>query len=232
MAILGIIGGIAPPSTVDYYERIVAKHRERVGEAAYPRLVINSVNLTTFLRLVESGQLDQVADFFEGEIKRVAAAGADIALFASNTPHLVFDELQRRTTLPLISIVEVACKATVHAGYKRVGLLGSRFVMGGTFYPAVFNKAGVTLVPPLADELEYVHDKYMTELVRAAFRSETRSAFVDLIARMTARNQLDAVLLAGTELPLLLRDTPAACPLLDTTAMHVDAAVERLIALA
>jgi aspartate racemase len=230
MAILGIIGGIAPPSTIDYYQRLVARHRELAGDEAYPTILINSVNFTRVLRLVESGRRDDLTAFLAGELARLAAAGADLALLAANTPHVVFDDLTRRTTLPLVSIVEAACAATVREGYRRVGLLGARFVMSGSFYPAVFTRADVTLVPPHPDEQEYVHDKYLSELVRDEFRSETREAFVRLIARMTERDRLDAVLLAGTELPLLLRGSPTACPVLDTTAIHVEAAVSRLLA--
>ncbi|MGH9345818.1 MAG: aspartate/glutamate racemase family protein [Vicinamibacterales bacterium] len=232
MSILGLIGGIAPGSTVDYYQRIIARYREQLGDDRYPGIVINSIDLTTLLRLVEAGRLRDLTDYLVGELERLHAAGADFALLASNTPHLVFDDLQPRSPLPLISIVEAACTAAARAGYTRVGLLGTRFTMGAGFYPAVFARSGIEVMAPAADEQEYVHHAYMTELVHGAFLPDTRAALLALIARMRQRDGIQAVLLGGTELPLILRGVLAACPLVDTTAVHVDAAVSRLVMLA
>jgi aspartate racemase len=232
MPVVGLVGGIAPESTVDYYRRLVARYRERHGNNAYPRVVINSISLTTLLQLVGANQLDALSDWLLAEVTRLARAGADFGVLASNTPHIVFDRLNARSPIPLISIVESAAAAALAQGFRTVGLFGTRFTMEGGFYSSAFARLGIRVVIPNDDERTYIHDKYMGELVQAQFLPETRSGFVSVIQSLHTREAVDAIVLAGTELPLLLRDTPdMPCLLLDTTAIHVESIVNRLIEL-
>ena len=102
--------------------------------------------------------------------------------------------------------------------------------MRASFYPDVFSRNGVSLVIPNADEVAYVHDKYINELLKGVCLADTREGLERIIARMKAEDQVEAVLLAGTELPLILNEgTAADVPLLDTTKIHVEAAVARLL---
>jgi hypothetical protein len=143
---LGIIGGIAPESTVEYYRGLVAAYRERVRDGSYPSIVIDSIDLKKMLDLIGAGALEEVTDYLAAELGRLARAGASLALLASNTPHVVFDELRRRSAVPLVSIVEAACGEAKALGLRRVGLFGTRFTMQGRFYPDVFSREGIELV--------------------------------------------------------------------------------------
>lgn len=230
MATLGIIGGIAPESTIQYYRLIVAAYREQRGDGAYPSILINSIDLKRLLDLAAAERLAELTEYLLRELERLARAGADVALFASNTPHLVFEEVRSRAPIPLISIVEAACAAAEAQGLTRVGLLGTRFTMQARFYPDVFARAGISVVVPDADEQRWVHDRYVSELIPAIFRPETREQMLALVGRMKARDGIDGVILGGTELPLLLPDTGGGLPLLDTTRIHAERAVARLLA--
>lgn len=231
MATLGIIGGIAPESTIQYYRLIVAAYREQRADGAYPSIIINSIDLKRLLDLAAGERLAELTEYLLRELERLARAGADVALFASNTPHLVFEEVRSRAPIPLISIVEAACAAAEAQGLTRVGLLGTRFTMQARFYPDVFARAGISVVAPDADEQRWVHDRYVNELIPAIFRSETRERMLALVARMKARDGIEGVILGGTELPLLLQDARArGIPLLDTTRIHADRAVAHLLA--
>jgi aspartate racemase len=148
-----------------------------------------------------------------------------LAFFASNTPHIVFDEVQRRASIRLVSIVLPTCKATQSLNLRRVGLLGTQFTMQGRFYPDVFATAGITVVVPQASDQAYVHEKYINELLAGKFLAETRAGFVAVIERMRQRNGIEGLILGGTELPLLLREVTQSVPFLDTTRIHVDAVV-------
>ncbi|HEX9163950.1 MAG TPA: amino acid racemase, partial [Thermoanaerobaculia bacterium] len=160
------------------------------------------------------------------EVERLAAAGANFGALTANTPHIVFDEVERLSPIPLISIVRTALSGTLAAGIRRPALLGTRFTMAGRFYPEVFSRAGITLIAPAESEHGWIHDKYMNELVRGTFSGETRRRFVALIERMRAESAIDGAILAGTELPLLLRNERIeGVPLLDTTEIHVNAIV-------
>src|SRR4029077_13422618 len=146
MKTLGIIGGVGPESTADYYRSIIALYRQRTGDGSYPELIINSINLKKEMDMVERNQIDQLTSYLLEEVQKLARAGADFGLIASNTPHIVFPNLSPRSPIPLISIVEAACAVAQKMKLKRVGLFGTTFTMQGTFYPAVFSRAGITLV--------------------------------------------------------------------------------------
>lgn len=228
MKTLGIIGGIAPESTVEYYRRVIEAYRRGTNDGSYPKIIINSIDLTTMLSLVR-GDRARFAAYLLEELGKLAAAGADLALFASNTPHLVYDDVAARSPVPLISIVESAADRAAELRLERVGLFGTAFTMQADFYPAVFARRRIRVVTPSAAEQEYIHDKYMNELVNAVFSPETRGRILDIARRLAASESLDAIVLGGTELPLLLGSgEEAGVPLLDTTRIHVERAVEHL----
>jgi aspartate racemase len=226
----GIVGGIGPESTVDYYRAIVALYRERKGDGSYPPLIVNSIDLQKLLAFLAAGQLEPLTSYLADEIEKLAAAGADFAVLASNTPHVVFDPLARRSPIPLISIVEVAVAGARARGLKRPGLFGTRFTMQGGFYPKAFGRAGMEVILPPAPEQARIHDIYMTELVPGIFRDESRAAMLEIISGMQAREKIDGLILGGTELPLLLRghDAPGA-PFLDTAQLHVERIVAEML---
>ena len=230
MSTLGIIGGIAPASTIDYYRLLVEGYRRARPDGSYPTVLINSIDLQHFLSLVTGGDRAALVSLLLAELDRLAKAGADVALFASNTPHLVFDELVPRSPLPLLSIVEAAAREAQRLGHRQLGLLGTRFTMEGGFYPTVFARYGLTVATPAPDDQIYVHTRYFAELANGQYRPETRAGFEAVVARLVATAGIDGVILGGTEIPLLFRDGSALpVPALDTTAIHVAEAVAALV---
>lgn len=230
MKTLGIIGGIAPDSTIEYYRLIIASYRSQNPDGDYPSLIINSINLRKMIALITANQLAEMTKYLLAEVHRLARAGADFGLFASNTPHIVFAEIQRESPIPLLSIVESACEAVRGLGLKRVGLFGTRFTMQGQFYPEVFSKHGITIITPDADAQEYIHDKYMSELVNGIFLDETRAGLLGIVERLQEKTGIQGLILGGTELPLILRDAPGGeLPFLDTTRLHAESAVARML---
>jgi aspartate racemase len=230
MKTLGVIGGIAPASTIEYYRMLIAGYQARRPDGSNPPVIINSIDMQTMLRLIAADALDEVTSYLAAEIEKLARGGAELGLLASNTPHVVFDRLARVSAIPLISIVETAFAAARALGLTRVGLLGTRFTMQSVVYPSVFAPRGIAVVVPDAASQDYVHGKYMGELVRGEYLPETKAGIVAVIAALRAAHAIDGVILGGTELPLLLRDMPdVGVPLLDTGRIHVDAALEAIL---
>ncbi|HJY77705.1 MAG TPA: amino acid racemase [Burkholderiales bacterium] len=228
MKILGIIGGIAPASTVEYYRLLVAGWKQRMP--GYPPVLIDSIDLDRVLGMVSSQAFDALTDYLLDEIQRLSRAGAHLALLASNTPHIVFDSLRERSPIPLISIVEATCTAVRALGLKRPGLIGTRFTMQGSFYPEVYSRHGISLLTPNEADQAYIHDKYIGELANGVFLTETRDRMLGIAARMRKELGMDGLILGGTELPLLLRaEAHEGIPLLDTTRIHVEDALSRLL---
>jgi len=143
MKTVGMIGGIGPESTVEYYRSIIATYHEQKRDGDYPSIIINSIDLKKMLDLIEANELAKLTEYLVGEVQKLARAGADCGLLAANTPHIVFDEIRRGSPLPLVSIVEATCQAAKALGLKRLGLFGTRFTMQGGFYPDVFSKEGI-----------------------------------------------------------------------------------------
>lgn len=229
MKLLGIIGGIGPESTVDYYQTIVGLYRARKPDGSYPALLIDSVDMNRLRNAFEAGDLAAIVDYVLPELQRLHRAGADFGLLAANTPHLVFDDLERQSPIPLISIVAVTCDAAKTRGLKRIALFGTRFTMTAPLYPDVFAREGIGVIIPEPVDQDYIHEKYLNELVNGVFLPETRDGLLAIVDRMARQNGIDGVILGGTELPLILREPDHnGIPFLNTTRIHCEAAVDRM----
>ncbi len=226
----GMIGGLGPESTVDYYRSIIARYRARKPDGGYPHVILNSLDVDKGIALLDAERLGDLADYLAAGVESLVRAGADFGFIAANTPHLVFDEVQRRSAIPLLSIVRATSDHAKALGLKRLGLFGTGFTMRASFYPEEFQRAGVALVRPKESEREFIHRKYIDELLNNRFLPETRTKILSIAQRMKNEDGIEALVLAGTELPLLLRDsrTPGI-EFLDTTVIHVEAIVDKLL---
>lgn len=230
MPTAGMIGGLGPESTVDYYRAIIARYRARKPDGGYPRLILNSLDVEKGIALLDAGRLGDLADYLAAGVASIARAGADFGFIAANTPHLVFDEVERRSAIPLLSIVRATSDHAKALGLKRLGLFGTGFTMRASFYPEEFQRAGIALVLPNESEREFIHGKYIGELLNNQFLPETRTRILGIAQRMKSEDGIAAVILAGTELPLLLRDASnPGVEFLDTTGIHVEAIVDNLL---
>lgn len=229
MKTIGIIGGIAPESTIEYYRQLVSGYQQRNTSGHYPQIIINSIDMKKMLDLIAAGSLNDVAEYLAEEVRKLAQAGADFAIFASNTPHIVFDMVQQQSDLPLISIVKATCKEIVESGLKRVALFGTKFTMQGGFYDDVLSEQGIEIIKPDTDDQNYIHEKYMGEFVKGVFRENTRMELLNIVNRLRQRDHIEGLILGGTELPFILKkDTITDIHVFDTTEIHIDCVVKLL----
>jgi aspartate racemase len=226
-----MIGGLGPESTIDYYRSIIARYRALRPEGGNPHVVLNSLDVDKDIAMLDAGRLDDLADYLAEGLAALVRAGADLGFIAANTPHLVFDEVQRRSAIPLLSIVRATSDCAKVLGLKKVGLFGTGFTMRASFYPEEFQRAGIAMAVPKDSEQEFIHRKYIGELLKNQFLQETRTEILRIGHRMKAEDGVEALVLAGTELPLLLRDSgDTGIEFLDTTVIHVEAIVDALLA--
>jgi aspartate racemase len=219
MKTIGIVGGIGPESTIDYYRFLIA--------AGHLQIIINSVAVQRLVGMMLYGDTTGVADYLTDAVEQLARAGADVAIIAANTPHVAFDEVQARSRIPMVSMVSAVAEHVHAAGFTKVGLLGTRFTMEGKFYPDVFGRRGLSVVAPRHDDLEYVHAKYLGEFLHNQFLPETKEGILRVIDRLKQDRGIEAVILGGTELPILLRsESYNGLPLLDTTKIHAAAVLK------
>lgn len=230
MNTIGIVGGIAPESTIQYYRLMVDSYREITQDGSYPPILINSIDMKKMLDLIGNNEFSNVTEYLVEEVKKLANGGADFALLASNTPHIVFNEIQRLSPIPLISIVDAARSAVDALGLKRVGLFGTRFTMQGNFYIDNFSNSNIEVITPNDNEQNYIHDKYMNELVKGIFPNQTRERLLEIVENLHQKHKIEGVILGGTELPLILTE-PAwkGLPFFDTTKIHADKAIAKML---
>src|SRR3712207_4591758 len=224
---VGIVGGLGPESTVDYYRRILEAW-ERDDPSTAPSIVIDSLDVRRALDLVERDR-PALTEYLLASLRRLAGAGVDFAAMTANTAHLDFDDVAARSPVPLVSIVEVCAAGARRRGLRRGALLGTRCTMEARFYPEVCARYGIAVVTPGDADRSWIHERYVNQLLRGEFRDDTRQELVALVGRLRGDEGIDGVILGGTELPLLLpTPTIAGVPTLDTTALHVAAIVDRL----
>lgn len=225
---LGIVGGLGPESTIDYYRRILEGCR-KAGADESPSIVIDSLDVQRGLYLSEHDH-EGLVEYVMGSIERLTAAVVDFIAIAANTPHLVFDELASRARVPLVSIVESCAAEAKRLDLKRLLLLGTRFTMEAPFYPRVFARYGIEVIAPTEADRLWVHDRYVNQLLKGEFKEAARQEVVSLITRMRTEHALDGVIMGGTELTILIAaPTIDGIPVLDTTALHVAAIVGRVV---
>lgn len=223
---IGIIGGLGPEATADYYRLIVEEYREKTN-GQYPEVIIYSLNMSQFIvckMTVESS--DKIMKWIAHAIEAIERAGADFALIASNTPHMVFEELHLNSPIPLISIVEETCKVAFNSGLKKVALLGTKATMDAQFYPRVFSKKGIEMITPNEKEKDYINEKLFSEILYNKIIDQTRSTLLEIIERMIKDEQIEGVILGCTELPLIFTKDEFGIPFLNTTQIHARSAVE------
>lgn len=224
---VGLIGGLGPESTIDYYRRIIQVWQEDTPGSA-PSILIDSLDVDHGIALVTHDR-PALVEYLLASAVRLERAGATFLAMAANTPHVVFDDLAPRAPLPMLSIVEACATEAVRRGFRRLGLLGTRFTMEAPLYPEVFTRHRLTVVAPEEGERTWLHERYIGELLRGDFRDTTREGVRRLIRTLRERAGVDAIIFGGTELPLLLRaETVEGLPTLDTAEVHVRAIVARL----
>jgi len=225
----GLVGGIGPASTLDYYKGITEGYRARVGgENNYPPLIIDSLNLAEVYDLVANKQWGPFADRFVASIGNLAAGGAEFAAMAANTAHIVFDEVQRRVALPLISIVEETCRAAGARRCRSVVIFGTAFTMSSGLYTDAFARYGIAAAVPTAEEQKVIHGIIFPHLQEGIVLPEEKRAILAIARRMIAAHGADALVLGCTELPLIIKEGDLDVPILDTTQIHIDAILDRI----
>lgn len=226
---LGLIGGTGPQSTVPYYLGIVYGVRERVGELFFPNLTIESVDVYQILEMIGQGASRELVDYFLKAIDNLVAADADFVALSANTSHIVFDELQAKSPVKILSIIEATVEETKRRRFRKVGLLGTTFTMSRDFYKVPFKIAGIDVVVPNHDEMRYIDGKIMDELENGIVKEETLAGFQKIITRMKEADGIEAVILGCTELPLLLNDEICPVPCLDTVQIHIAAIINEIM---
>lgn len=222
---VGIVGGIGPASTLDYYSGIIDGFRAKIKDDNYPEIVINSINMTEMLSYVSSKNWDALVDMLLNAIKNLADAGAEFGAIASNTPHIVFDKVQKKSALPLISIVTETCKYAQLKKCKKVAVIGTLFTMSSGLYSEAFKNYGITAVVPSENEQMAIHGIIFPRLEEGIVVPDDKQKMLSIAKGLIAEQNADALVLGCTELPLMIKDNDLDTLILNTTRIHIESIV-------
>jgi aspartate racemase len=206
------------------YRTICREALTLVGKNDHPRITLDSIAMARWLPAFDVGDYAGVARFMLESARLLAAAGADFAICPDNSAHLAWDHVQAATPIPWLHIARVLGEEAARRGFRRVGILGTRYTMAGPVYSEALGALGIDAVPPDGADFETVDRIIFAELVDGVFTDASRQAYNRVIARLGARG-CDAVALACTEIPLLVRADESALPTLDSTRLLARAAV-------
>jgi len=223
---LGLIGGIGPESTLLYYKKLVYLLQKEVGPEFFPNLTIESLNVFDVLAFCENKDFDGLISYLMKGINSLIAGGSEVIALTGNTPHIVFDQLQAKSSVPLVSIVETTKDAAKHNGYGKIGLLGTMFTMQAEFFKKPFIDAGIAVISPHDDEQLFIAEKISKELEHGIISTETQKQMLQIVQRMRNEDGIEAIVLGCTELPLIFKDAILSVPTLDTLEIHIQELVK------
>ena len=224
---LGLIGGTGPESTIEYYRQIEHGVQRQTGR--FPNLVIESLSVFDVLDFCEREDYDGLTEYLIKGFDRLANADAEFACLTGITPHIVFEQLQAKSPLPLVSIIDAACEKAEAERYSRIALLGTYPTMKGGFFQKVFNGAGIDVVTPNEDEMLYIKEKIETELELGILDPQTQKGLCRIIDRLAREEGIQAVVLGCTELPAILDDEVTCMPCLDVMKIHIEKLIAMII---
>jgi aspartate racemase len=226
MKTIGVLGGMSPTATAEYYRLINERVNRRLGGWNSAEIIISSVNFARIEQCVRNQLWTETAAYLATKAQGLERAGADFLLCASNTMHRVSDDFMAGVRIPLLHIVDPTGEAIRARGLTKVGLLGTRPVMASSYLSARYaDKFGVETLVPDAEEQSIVDRIIFDELVHRVLEPESKRAYLDIIDRLQARGA-QGLILGCTEIFLLISQSDRPdFPLFDTTNLHVDAAV-------
>lgn len=227
---LGMIGGTGPESTVDYYRSIINKFQEKTGNPeSLPEMLINSINMYKIFELLQSGREDELAEYLAKAVQSLEKAGADFAVISANTPHIVFDRVQPKVGIPMISIIEETVLKAEEMGIQKVALLGTKFTMENDFFKMPFKSSGKEIFVPTETEQKAIHHKIVSELEIGIVKEETKKDFLEITNGMITQHGIEGVILGCTELPMIIKPEDTDIPQLNTVEIHVDKIIEMML---
>jgi aspartate racemase len=224
MKTIGLVGGMTPESTRIYYELLIRGARKPGGDPLEnPEIIIYSLNLTEVVQRQRTGTRSEVVEYLADILKRLELAGSEICAMTANTPHEYLHELRAETSMPMVSIVTATRDAARNQGLKRALLLGTRVTMEAEMYPLEFADAGLEIVLPADENRAFLDEVIYGELALGIVQPQVRQRILDICEKHIQEDQIDAVILGCTELPLVISSDDLSIATLDTTVVHVEA---------
>jgi len=225
MKTIGIVGGFTWLSTVDYYRLLNQAINKKFGGVTSAKIILSSVNFEEIKTLVEHYDWEGVANIVVPAAVSIEQAGADCIVLAANTPHKIADWVIHAIKVPLIHIGEATANAVKAKGLTTVGLLGTKYTMQLDFYKNKLAEKNIVVVVPYDDDIEYINTSIFSEMAKGIFLESTKERYLEIISKLITRGA-EGIILACTEIPILIKQEDSPVIVFDTTTIHVEAIMD------
>ena len=223
---IGIVGGLGYESTILYYKELVDRYQSKSNHRWEPEIIIYSISLTEFKSCMDNQDFSSATRLLSGAVDSLVKAGAGFVSIASNTPKIFFNEVSSKSEVPMISIVEETAKvADKISKNRKIGLLGTGFIMRSDLYPESFRKLGMKIYTPDTSEQDYIHEKIFSELNKGVVSEDTKKRFSDIVESMIEKDAIDGLVLGCTELPLIFDREYFGINYYNTVDIHVESII-------
>ncbi len=221
---IGVVGGLSPESTLLYYRYMINEYRKLRTDENYPEIIVYSLSFGKFADLMRAGKREEAKNYVLEAVKALEGAGCGLVLISANTPHIFYDEISKAVSTPLLNIIDVLAEALRKEGIAKVGILGTYTTMTSGFYAERLSRHGIKAISPEGKDAEVVDRIIMEELTQGMINESSRRLLADIGEKLKARGA-EAIALACTELPLLIKDHLAGLKVFDTAQLHAKKAV-------
>lgn len=228
MKTIGLIGGMSWESTAHYYRILNQETAAQRGGLHSAPVLVDSLDFAPIAELQSSGKWDEAGALLNRSARRLAEAGAEVIGLATNTMHLVAEQMMADVDASFVHIADPTADALLADGYETVGLLGTRFTMEMSFYRERLERRGLTALIPEVDRTN-LNGIIYEELCRGIVRDESCRIYVEAINRLAARGA-EAVILGCTEIGMLIDDSVSPLPVFDTTDLHARSLISAALA--
>lgn len=219
---IGLVGGIGPASTVEYYLGIIKKCRTEQKGNVYPEIVIDSVNMLQHDNALAENDYDKLAHYLLRSLFNLKAAGAEVAAITANTEHIVWEMIHRKFPLPVINIVEATIREINRKGFKRVLVFGTMFTLKSKLYENALNKQGITAIIPSGNDISAIGSLIYPNMENGIIIPADKQKLVKLAEKYISEKDADSIMLGCTELPLAITHSDVSVPVLNTTEIHIN----------
>ena len=225
MKTIGLLGGMSWESTALYYKLLNEGVKERLGGLHSAKVVMISVDFAPIEALQRLGEWDKAGEILADHARELETAGADFIILTTNTMHKVADQIEAATSLPFLHIADATAEAIKRDGRKKVGLLATNFTMEQDFYKGrLRDKHGLNVIVPNANDRAEIHRIIYEELCLGDVKKASRDFYIKVMDKLI-KDGVEAIILGCTEITMLVGQGDIACPLYNTTELHVEAAI-------
>lgn len=206
------------------YRTICARGSKLLGQYTHPNIILHSVSLANYVDALKVADLEAVADMMLQSGRHLKNAGADFLICPDNTVHSAMHLVRQKSPLPWLHIAEVLAKEARKCGFKKVCILGTKWLVDSEVYPSALSHVGIDFLRPEPEERAEISKIIMDELVNDIQTGVSINYFQKIIEKMKVKG-CDAVVLGCTEIPIIINESNSALPILDSTRLLADAAL-------